>query len=327
MAHCLILILLFSCQTADFEHDKFFITTNSLASTIVFMPLHKRVPAQIKKSLSDTLDQSRRLISYDAYQKALEKKKKSVKTASLKKHTAIKQPVKQQIVEKIAPVKNNSTVQSPTSLRQEKVTPVEKKKVAAVTKAFKSLHQKTIDTSLDKKKLVDATPKKELVPVVKKEVRQEKAPVIVPQAVVQKSLLEKKNPIIDPVKIHESLMSAEQVESIKPQALADNNCIDEQDDDIDVDDISYVGRYDLEKHEIEGKITAEIEKHWKSPIGISKTVSCELYIVVGLDGKALSVTITKGSGMLAYDMSGKAAAYQSFFPKEVCGKEFTIVLG
>ena len=107
----------------------------------------------------------------------------------------------------------------------------------------------------------------------------------------------------------------------------DNNFELEDDLGIDLDNIILVGSYDYEKNEIAASIKNEIEKYWKSPIGASKSTTCELLINVGLDGKATKVTVKKGSGSLVFDMSARAAVYQSQFRKEICGKEFIIVLG
>lgn len=310
-AHAVLLALLFFCDKGDFEQEKFLIKTNSLAATVVFMPLHKRVPAQSVKSASTDTQKSRRVMSHDAYQKALDRKKavkKAVKKPPAPKKPIVSKPVVKTVTTEKKSVTSKADVKSPTTLRQEKVKAiVEKNKPKTVKQAVKAVAKKA-----EVKSIVD---KKHEKKIATKEVKQpEKIQEVTP---VEPAKVEEAK-ISEPLKIDEVVASdVQEVSTVE----------DEEDDDIDLDNVSFVGRYDLEKYEIEEKIKTEIAKHWKSPIGIAKTVTCELGIVVGLDGKVLQVTIKKGSGSLVYDMSAKAAAYQSRFPKEVCGKEFTIVLG
>ena len=200
---------------------------------------------------------------------------------------------------------------------------VDKKKIEAVKKTVAPEPKKIAEKSVDKKKVVEKTVEK----VAKKESIAEKKE----QAAAETD--KKIEPVaqVAPVQPEPVKQEApELVQTVQPdQEIIESDDLDDVADDTDIDlhNVSFVGRYDLEKYEIEEKIKTEITKHWKFPFGVSKTTSCELSVTVGTDGNALLVTVKKSSGVLVYDMSAKAAAYQSRFPKEVYGKEFTIVLG
>lgn len=101
-----------------------------------------------------------------------------------------------------------------------------------------------------------------------------------------------------------------------------------QDDDyIDLDNISFVGSHDLEMMQIKEQIQGEIVKYYKPPVGISKKAVCELTVVVGVGGKAERVTVKKSSGSVANDICARAALLKVKFPKEVIGKEIIVALG
>ena len=322
-AHFLCLMLLLFFDKGDFEQERFLIKTNSLASTVVFMPLHKRVPVHEQKSASaESKDKSRKVMSHDAYQKAIERRKKAKKQKKIvsvpKKTGQAQKSAKPVNVEKTAVVKNVDKVKAPTTLHHEKVKAVvEKKAVKSSKVADKKELKKLVEQKkpVSEKKQVEKNQKKEEKKIVQK--------VPEPKAVVEE------NPIIEQLPVHEETVPVVQAATVVEdiERARDVHGDDEDENEFDVDDVSFVGRYDLEKYEIEEKIKTVIAKHWKSPICVAKTVTCELGIVVGSDGKALQVDIKKGSGSMAYDMSARAAAYQSCFPKEVCNKTFTIVLG
>ena len=135
---------------------------------------------------------------------------------------------------------------------------------------------------------------------------------------------------IEQVEEQQEVASAVQPEESIAQIESDDSddgSDDDDEDDIDLDNITFVGRYDMETREIKESIQKEIAKYWKPPVGIAKTTKCEFLVLVGPDGKVVKVEVRKKSGSLAYDISGRAAIYQSHFKKELCGKEFIIELG
>lgn len=352
-AHCLGLLLLFYSERKDFEQEKFLIKTDTLGTTVVFMPLQKRVSAGQKKAQTDTLKKVRHIISHEAYEKAVARKnkvEKKQKKLSVKSNLTAAQSTK--IEKKLAVNQAKGKEKNLTTLHQEKVKPVvekksvktvplqakkaaekiaaQKEKELALKKAIEKKaaaekmerKKKELEKLLEKKKIVQAE-------VEKKKIADKKAA----EKIVEDKVQEVKKMIVDEaidITEEQAVQKIEKVAAIVPiveESFENNEELLDQEDTIDLDNVSFVGRYDLEKYEIEEKIKKEIAQHWKSPIGMSKTATCELEITVGIDGKVLHVKIKKGSGSLAYDMSSKAAVYQCRFPKEVCGKEFTIVLG
>lgn len=321
--HVLLVMLLFIGDKSDAKKDKFVINGNKLSSTVVFLPLHKRVPQHKNNTQSTLLDQKRKIVSYDAYQKALKQKnkKRAKKTESKIEKKVVQAPAaKKQIDQKKQAVKVEKPVQkvkAATTLQHEKSKSKVEKKV------LKKPEVKKVLTQSEKKSLE------------KKAVEKKNSAIKAVEKVAVKAQEKKIEPAQD-LKI-DDVQEVEQPQAIEPviqvksvlAAIVEND--DSQDgtvdDDINLDDISFVGRDDLEKHEIQEKIKIEIEKHWKAPIGIAKTAVCELAILVGVDGEVLQVVIQKSSGSLAYDISCRSGAYQSQFPKEVYGKEFIIELG
>lgn len=324
VAHCVLLMLVIVSQKGDFEHEKFLINTNSLGSTVVFMPLHKKFALQQPSNVMQNSSQSRRVITHEAYQKALASAQKKSKPAVVPKKVAPKKsvPVPQ-------PTKKVTTQaeKASTTITPEKMMPVvDKKKIQTVKKLVTPEPKKVAEKSVDKKKViekqVEKVVKKETIAPVKKEIATEKKIEPAPAEIAQKV-----QPVAHVASVQPEPMTQDLVQAVQPDQESIESDDGDENLDLDLSNVSFVGRHDLEKYEIQEKIKAEITKHWKFPFGVSKTTSCELGVTVGLDGKALLVIIKKGSGVLVYDMSAKAAAYQSRFPKEMYGKEFTIVLG
>lgn len=327
VAHCVLLMLVIVSQKGDFEHEKFLINTNSLGSTVVFMPLHKKVALQQPSNVMQNSSQSRRVITHEVYQKALASAQKKSKPAVVPKKVAPKKsvPVTQ-------PTKKVTTQaeKASTTITSEKMMPVvDKKKIQTVKKLVTPEPKKVAEKSVDKKKVVEKpvkkAVKKETIAPVKKEIATEKKIEPAPAEITQKVQTVAHVASVQPEPMTQDVVQA--VPAVQPNQESIESDDGDENLDLDLSNVSFVGRHDLEKYEIQEKIKAEITKHWKFPFGVSKTTSCELGVTVGVDGKALLVMIKKGSGVLVYDMSAKAAAYQSQFPKEMYGKEFTIVLG
>lgn len=316
-------MLLFVGDTSNAKKEKFVINSNNLSSTVVFLPLHKRVSHNKNSSQSTLLDQKRKVVSYDAYQKALQQKnkKRAKKTESKIEKKVVQAPAaKKQIDQKKQVVKVEKPVQkvkAATTLQHEK------SKLTVEKKSSKKTEVKKILTQSEKKSLE------------KKSVEKKNSASKAVEKVAIKAQEKKIEPVqdlkVDPVKEIEqsqAIQSVVEVESILAPIVENDDTQDNTiDEDINLDDISFIGRDDLEKHEIQERIKLEIEKHWKAPIGIAKTAVCELVISVDIHGEVLQVTIQKSSGSLVYDMSCRSAVYQSQFPKEVYGKEFIIELG
>jgi len=321
--HVLLVMLLFVGGTSNPKKEKFVINSNNLSSTVVFLPLHKRVPQNKNSSQSTSLDQKRKVVSYDAYQKALQQKnKKHVKKTESK--------IEKKVVQ--APAAKKQIDQKKQAVKVEK--PVQKVKAATTLQHEKSKLkvQKKASKQVEVKKVLTQSEKKSLE---KKSVEKKNSAIKAVEKVAVKAQEKKTEPVqdlkVDPVQEPEQPQAIEHVVELDSVLAAivenDHTQDDTIDDDINLDDISFIGRDDLEKHEIQERIKLEIEKHWKAPIGIAKTAVCELAILVDIHGEVLQVTIQKSSGSLVYDMSCRSAVYQSQFPKEVYGKEFIIELG
>lgn len=94
-----------------------------------------------------------------------------------------------------------------------------------------------------------------------------------------------------------------------------------------LNDVEFVGYQELDSMLIENKVTQAVQKHFKPPVGMSKDIVCELTVQIDRQGKVAKVAICKGSGVLAYDSSARAAIYKASFPREVFGKTIIVILG
>ena len=193
------LLLLF--DKGDFEQAKFVINQNKSVSTVVFMPLHKRMPKQSGKSASGTSDKAHTM-SYDAYQKALERRKKSKKSTSKSTVKSGKKSGKSG-VKKPKPVATKSVVKTPVSapvpqvkaptmLHQEKPKAVAvktiPKKIVAAKKAPKVV--KVADTKKAKK--TSSLTQKEKIILAKTLAQSSLAKTIADKKLADKKALEQK---------------------------------------------------------------------------------------------------------------------------------------
>ena len=103
--------------------------------------------------------------------------------------------------------------------------------------------------------------------------------------------------------------------------------IEQKTQEIDVDNATFVGYEQLESLTIQYRIQKSVQQHFKPPVGVSKSASCELSVQVNKQGKAQQVTMSKSSGIMVYDVSARGAIRHIEFPKEVWNKTITIVLG
>src|SRR3989339_809824 len=120
--HFILLAVLFLSESGKFHQERFVIDTKNLQSTVVFMPLQKRVTEQNAVTSGQKNNGARKVMSYDEYQKKLSEQKKN-KNKNVKKSTPKKKSVPQKAakpVEKkaIKPVeKKQPAKKSPTMLR------------------------------------------------------------------------------------------------------------------------------------------------------------------------------------------------------------------
>lgn len=307
--HFLLMGMLFVCDTNKFHKEKFIIDTGILGSTVVFMPLHKKISQEIKAEKIDSNKNNKQVvISHHVYEQKV--------AAAQKKQTKSDQKL-------LYPVQhNNSPKQS--SVQKEQV---------AIEKEYHDLHT-TLITKSEKKP--DLKKKKE---VVKKPATKNSA--VKAKVDFQKNIEIKKNEDAekkDQIKFEAKIEKNDQTKILKdslekvvehaPIAVEQNTVAPVQEiDSIDLQNVSFIGKLDLEMMYIKEQIQHEIALYYKPPVGISKKIACQLTIIVGLDGKAYQVTIKKSSGSIANDVCARAALLKVQFPKEVIGKEIIVELG
>ena len=334
--HLILLGVLFVCDTGKFHQERFVVNTNNLQSTVVFIPLKKRVQEQKTVVTSGKKSNgTRKVMNYNEYEKKLaaqkKKQKKTKKTVSQKKPIVKQKPLVKPVVK--PPVKSAPKVpekKAVTSLQQEKNKKLELEKAQAKEQALlaakkaaekKALTQKE-QALLAAKKIADKQAADKAAAQAKSKAEADKKAEDLAQ---EKAAQEEKNvptPELAVVeeKIIEPLIAQEKDNKAELQD-------DDDEDDIDLDSISFVGSQDLEMMQIKEQIQLEVVKYYKPPVGIAKKAVCELVVIVGLGGKAERVTVKKGSGSLANDMCARAALLKVKFPKEVIGKEIIVELG
>lgn len=328
LSHLLLLAIVFLCDAGKFSSERFVINAQKVQSTIVFMPLKKRVEQEpIKLSGKQKKTDRRQIVDYDKYQKKL--KQQQAKQAKLNK-SADKKAKKvvtsvQPVVPPVAPKPIVPTVQpvlkkAATSMKAEVVT--KKPEIKKIT-------SKPIAPSIaDKKK-----EQKKIVAPEKKENKKIEIKAKVDQAIKKEAL----KPVEQPIKAQEQvtieqpivpeIVSQQVVEEEKVQDLVPV-VVDEADEKDDLlEDVTFVGSHDLEMLHIQEQIKAQVAQHYKPPVGIAKKAVCELAVLVGMDGKPQQVKVKKGSGSMANDMCARAALLKVTFPKKVFGKEIIVELG
>lgn len=331
-------------QTKPQHH--FVVKPQSAYSTVVLMPLKKRVP-QIAKSKKKSAkpSQLKKVISYKDYQKKVKAKKQSLKkkvhkkvakplvkkkqvlkktvakavSAHKKKKPIVKKTVKP--VAKVVQKKTSVVKKSPTVLKQEKV--VTPKKIAA-----KPVEKKVVEKKVEPKVAVEkqvAKQQKEIKPTPAKvqEVIKPVAPEVkdVPEKVVQPV---EKQSVPKPQAVEPVIEQAVEEVELKSEAVDTPTKSEEV---IDLEDVTFVGRHDLEILQTEEVIQQEIMKYWKPPVGISKDKICLMLVRVDKKGHARSIKVKKTSGSMANDMCARAALLKVEYPQAVWGQEITVTLG
>lgn len=330
------------------------------------MPLKKRVPSQKTTGVvGHKKNGTRKVLSYNEYEKKFaNQKKKSSKVIKAKKQAGAKplaKPIDSKEKKAVQPVKKVEPVKKSPTMLQVSPSAQDIKKIAADKKIAEEKKKKADAKKLADKKAADDKKKAALdkqnkkVEAERKLAEQKKADTKKEKIEQEKKKLEKEiedknkdTKIVDPEVVKQP-EPAQQPEIIQQKVIEElvaletapvtieNNVLeaasndvendDEQDDYIDLDNISFVGSRDLEMMQIKEQIQAEIVKHYKPPVGISKKAVCDASVLVGAGGKATRVTIKKGSGSMANDICARAALLKVIFPKEVIGKEIIIALG
>lgn len=380
--HLMLVGFLFVSDAGKFHQERFVLTSHNVESTVVFMPLKKRIAQQSEKStITKAKHGTSRVISHHEYEKKLaereKKQQKSIKNAAIKKQKTVQAPIKQGAATQIASVQKKSAKKSPTILQHDKQKKLQAeksaKKAADLAKAASEKAKKAKKLAADKKSAAAAKAiadkaeiakkliaEKKLAEVEKKRAEEEKQKIAEQKLAEQKrnelerKIIEqkpteqaKKEAKIAPVIEKEPELAKQELAIAQVSApgidekIIENFVQDQtenlsndisskdvaQEEDMDLDHITFIGSHDLEIMQIKEQIQLEIVKYYKPPVGIAKTAVCELIVFIGRDGKAMRVHVKKGSGSMANDICARAALLKVQFPKEVIGKEITVALG
>lgn len=317
VGHVLVLIL-GTCSYFGFnEHERFVISSQHGNTVYVLTPLQKQVKSSVKQR-AGSLVKSSKVIDYGTYEQLKKQQKKQ--TA---KNTVVAQPVKAKKTSKaltssLAALKEvNQSAQKKAQKAQITISEVKVVKNVEPEKKVTSAVIKEIDIVKDEKPIIPepivSVKEERISEPLKQEVVAQKENCVIDQVEPQKNVAELSS------KEKAAVESSQNLDKINQEVLAQ--------DDIDIDNVTFIGYEQLDSLAVQNKIQQVIQQNFKSPIGIKKDVSCELTVLVGDSGKSKKVTIIRPSGILVYDTSARAMLYKIEFPKEVWNKTITIILG
>lgn len=301
VAHLVILgiAIFFSGRTR--HKDRFVVSTQKRSTVYVLTPYKKQ--AQQSKVRGSTISSSKasKVINYQTYQQLQKQKKSGLK---------IKKKTKQS-------KSSVSATKMKKKIAEKKISPVIKKnnqEQAVLAKPKLAIVNVEVVETIDpvkKRSLKKHTP--ENVPVEKT------VPKIEPKVEALKS---------EPIVVEQ--VPKDLPDSIKKEAKlaeTDGEEIEQELEDIDLDDVTFIDSERWDSLEVQHKIQQKVQASFKSPIGIGKDVSCECTVLVGQTGKSSKVTVIKSSGIRVYDISVRAMLTTIEFPKEVWNRTITIVVG
>jgi hypothetical protein len=89
-----------------------------------------------------------------------------------------------------------------------------------------------------------------------------------------------------------------------------------------------IARTATEKKTIETQlqIQDELIRVWRPPLGIPDGCSCQVQIVIGLDGIVTTVTMVQPSSILLFDVSVRAAVQTAQWPQATWGKTIELIM-
>jgi hypothetical protein len=340
ITHLFCLALLFLYDTGKFHQERFVINSADLKSTIIFMPLQKRVVEKNETVVqTHTKDTEPTILNHDFYQKKLlSKGKKQKKGKVISETKVLKAEIQKNIIPQKPPVQFQPAKKLATTLQQEKNKKIDTAKILA----DKKVTDKKIKAALSLQKKAVVEKKESLIKKIpEKKVEDEKKDIIQDAQVDTPADKNSMKKLAQQDKKNEKSTEKELVAEPEKQVTVENmsqqenfdisnhvdNGVQDLEDATDLQDIAFVGSYDLEMMQIKKQIQIQMVKYYKPPLGISKKAVCELMVLVGVSGKAERVTIKKSSGSLANDMCARAAVLKVEFPKEIIGKEIIVELG
>lgn len=282
--------------------NNFTISLHEQAATYVLMPFHKTVDTKKNKRTSSVHSHKKsNIINYDSYVNKKNVRKKNKVVTSLTK--------KNQIPKKVISVK--TTPSKKTSKQQVQVEPIVSM-VLQVPKTEKLLKGKKKKSSKIKIQTLSEQ-------AVSEQIKQDK--VITEEIKVQHVTPEQ----VAPEQVAPEHVTSAQVESeldseLKKELEIVSVIATQEDDDIDLDSVVFIGNQDLDERLLGQKVQQLVVQHWTPPAGITSGKSCKIRVKVDKDGQGIDAQVVTGSGVFMYDRSLRQATLVDGYPKELCGK-------
>ena len=312
LVFCLHLFIFFSLSVISglsFPSQNFSVSLHEQGLTYVLMPFQKNavpISAHARSARSNIYKKSK-IIDYQTYQKY----KKSGKSHSIKrKHGRVSDRKKARKLEKLVKPRGMAKNKHEASLSS--------KTVALESQLHHKKNKETVAALAQKESIVAAVP----VANVQQEVV--KTPEVVHEESVQEIVEQKIDPVIQDVKSEE-----EQIELPVEQVQNDETTMadDLEIEDIDLENIVFVGRDQLDNSIISSKLKIAIEQCWSSPGGIQDGTTCKVRVKVDNQGKAEYVKLVQPSGVRVFDAQARQALFEMLYPQEVWNKTISISFG
>lgn len=219
--------------------------------------------------------------------------------------------------------KKNRTKKKALAAPARKSVAKNKKSLSSTKIAVQKKEQASVFMKMESKKVI----KSKLVKAVPAEV------VLVKTVTQIQEVVQAAEPISEKKAVEElKVEPVQEVQQTSEMVAPANDVLQElkqevDDDDFDENNVIFVGYEEIDKSIIGSKIQHSIQQIWTPPVGMQKNISCEVYVKVGADGQALQAKVTKSSGVFVYDACARKTLLAIEYPKEVCGKSITIILG
>lgn len=322
--HICLLLFFITYDGKKFEQERFVIATKANGSTIVFMPLRKKIEQPVLKTDSQQSDKKSVMMTLDAYEK--QKKIREAKKIGKSDKKAV------QVAKKIA--KKSTQLPKKVKVVAKQVNPIVsvnkpvmlEKKTSAILKELPVVSN-TLIVQSPFTKPVDVKPAKKIDVALVKKVVEEKVKLKVEEKIAPSIDTKQENLSHSIVTMPAPVADQGSVDTKIDQAHEPVVKCDEPDQMLDQDQIIFIGSYDLQLSEMAEQIKQQATLYYKPPVGIAKNMVCQLAVTVGENQKATIVTIQKSSGSLANDMCARAALLQVVFPKQLQKRQIVVELG
>lgn len=277
--------------------DRFAISLYQQGATYVLMPLQKQIAKQQVTQVltSDGVHKKSNVIDHETYLSKKKNKKRNQNQAVTKKIS------KKSIVEPKKTVKSEMLVKAQKSsvvLRESRSSMRQKKAVQ---------HKKNTQKIKSKKSTAKI-----------QEIKEVEAVVVLPQPEMLMQVEKTEARIVE--------QPTELQTNIKEEIISDE-VVDAAEDDLDVNNVIFIGYEQLDQSLIGSKIQYGIQQTWTPPVGMSKDTTCEIRISILKNGQPGEAKVIKSSGAFVFDASARKALLSIEYPQEVWNKTITIALG